>query len=64
MRATIIRPGVPGQSEPYAQLDEDGRVMPMGLNLGETLEVGITGEAEYISSSSSGLWKFTADEEV
>ena len=71
MRATITKPGVnepgsiPGsvrRSEPYARL-EDGRTMPMGLNMGKTYPVGTTGTAKYVKSASYGLWHFTPDEQ-
>ena len=60
VRATITRPGIPGRSEPYARL-EDGRIMPMGWNMGDTLAEGMTGTAQYVSASSASLWRFTPD---
>jgi hypothetical protein len=57
--ATITSPGVPGESEPYARL-ADGRVMPMGWNMGESYPVGTTGTAMYAVTSRAGLWHFTA----
>lgn len=57
-RAKITKAGVPGLHEPYAQLG-DGRIMPMGWSLGKTFEIGDTGIAEYISTGSASLWRFT-----
>lgn len=59
-RATIMCPGTPGRSEPTAQL-ADGRTMPMGWNMGQSIAVGTTGTAEYVSTSNAGLWRFTPD---
>jgi len=57
--AVIVRKAVNGH-EPYAQL-EDGRVMPMGWNMGDRVAIGTKGTAEYIMTSNAGLWKFTAE---
>jgi hypothetical protein len=62
IRATIIRKGrcrEDGYTEPYARF-EDGREMPMGWNaMGPIFEVGTEGTAQYVRTSSAGLWKFT-----
>lgn len=64
VKATIIRKGrcrEDGYTEPYAEL-EDGRVMPMGLNLsGPIFEVGTKGTAEYVTTPGAGLWQFTPE---
>jgi hypothetical protein len=57
-RAQITEGGT-GRTEPYARLN-DGRVMPMGWNMGQRIEVGTKGVAEYIATSSAGLWRFTS----
>lgn len=63
--ATITRKGrcaEDGYTQPYATL-ADGRVMPMGRNArGPIFEVGTTGTAEFVVTTTSGLWHFTPDE--
>jgi hypothetical protein len=59
--AVIVRESENGR-EPYAEL-EDGRVMPMGWNMGDRVAVGTKGTAEYIKSSYASLWKFTAEQD-
>jgi hypothetical protein len=55
--AVITTAGVPGRSEPYAKL-ADGRIMPMGWNMGKTYRVGQTGRASYVRTSYASLWRF------
>ena len=59
IRATILTPGEP-RREPTAEL-ADGRVMPMGWNMGQTIPAGTTGTAIYIRRGNWGLWQFTPD---
>lgn len=60
-RAVITHSGTPGQREPSARVFA-GRELhgefPMGWNMGESLPVGTEGWAQYISTTSMGLWKF------
>jgi len=60
IRAVIVNPGAPGKGEPVARL-EDGRTMPMGLNTGGEYAADTLGWAQYHSTPSYGLWKFTLD---
>ena len=64
VRAVIVEPGVPGRSEPYAQILEgphagDPFPMPMGGNFGREWPRGTEGVAEYVMTGHSGLWHFT-----
>lgn len=59
-KAVIERPGFPGRREPYARL-EDGRLMPMGWNMGDRFCTNDTGTAEYVMVGGRGLWRFTLD---
>jgi hypothetical protein len=59
-KAVITVEGTPGQNEPCARL-EDGRVMPMGWNMNQTIPNSTKGTAKYVSTPNRGLWLFEAD---
>jgi len=56
-KAVIIQPG-DDEREPSIRL-EDGREFPAGWNMGQTFPVGTEGTAQYVSTSTIGLWQFT-----
>lgn len=60
LRAVIVRPGS-GREEPYAEVDGQRWPVPMGWNMGQTIPVGTTGTAQYVTTPSAGLWRFTPD---
>lgn len=61
LRAVIVKPGT-HNTEPYAEVEGQRWPVPMGWNMGQRLEVGTKGTAQYVATHSAGLWRFVPDE--